>query len=158
MTENYSFGMEEEYFIVDAETKSLQRKASPAFLSALKRAIGPAVTREMLQSQLEISTKPALSMAAGHAELKQLRYVGKRDPADLVGNRAITVGELLDHQGPCDNPAIRTAPFRRRTHAVKTQFADALPHVRRDCFFFVPPQDVGEDLAPDESTRQVANC
>src|SRR5476651_680957 len=73
MTENYSFGMEEEYFIVDAETKSLQRKASPAFLSALKRAIGPAVTREMLQSQLEISTKPALSMADGHAELKQLR-------------------------------------------------------------------------------------
>jgi carboxylate-amine ligase len=65
--------MEEEYFIVDAETKSLQRKASPAFLIALKRAIGPAVTREMLQSQLEISTKPALSMAEGHAELKQLR-------------------------------------------------------------------------------------
>lgn len=73
MTENYSFGMEEEYFIVDAETKSLRRKASPAFLSALKRAIGPAVTREMLQSQLEISTKPALSMADGHAELKMLR-------------------------------------------------------------------------------------
>ena len=73
MTENYSFGMEEEYFIVDAETKSLQRKASPAFLVALKRAIGPAVTREMLQSQLEISTKPALSMADGHAELKMLR-------------------------------------------------------------------------------------
>src|SRR5438105_13003884 len=73
MTENYSFGMEEEYFIVDAETKSLQRKASPAFLIALKRAIGPSVTREMLQSQLEISTKPALSMADGHAELKMLR-------------------------------------------------------------------------------------
>ena len=49
MADNYSFGMEEEYFVIDAETKSIRRKASPAFLSALKRAIGPAVTREMLQ-------------------------------------------------------------------------------------------------------------
>jgi glutamate---cysteine ligase / carboxylate-amine ligase len=73
MTDNYRFGMEEEYFVVNAETKSIERKASPAFLVALKRAIGPAVTRELLQSQLEINTKPALSMAEGHAELKQLR-------------------------------------------------------------------------------------
>jgi carboxylate-amine ligase len=73
MTDNYRFGMEEEYFIVNAETKSIERKASPAFLSALKRAIGPAVTRELLQSQLEINTKPTLNMADGRAELKELR-------------------------------------------------------------------------------------
>lgn len=70
---NYSFGMEEEYFVIDAETKSIRRKASPAFLTALKRAIGPAVTREMLQSQLEITTRPAHTMADAHAELKSLR-------------------------------------------------------------------------------------
>ena len=62
MTDNYSFGMEEEYFVVDAETKSIRRKASPAFLVALKRAIGPAFTREMLQSQIEVATKPLVTM------------------------------------------------------------------------------------------------
>ncbi|HXY89053.1 MAG TPA: carboxylate-amine ligase [Xanthobacteraceae bacterium] len=73
MTGEYRFGMEEEYFVVNAETKSIERKASPAFLIALKRAIGPAVTRELLQSQLEINTSPAVTMAEGRAELKKLR-------------------------------------------------------------------------------------
>lgn len=70
---NYSFGVEEEYFVVDGETKSLRKKASPAFLSALKRAIGPIVTREMLQSQLEIATKPVHTMQEAYDELKHLR-------------------------------------------------------------------------------------
>jgi len=73
MTDEYRFGLEEEYFVVNAETKSIERKASPAFLIALKRAIGPAVTRELLQSQLEICTRPAVSMADSHVELKKLR-------------------------------------------------------------------------------------
>jgi carboxylate-amine ligase len=70
---NYSFGMEEEYFVIDAETKSIRRKASPAFLTAVKRAIGPSVTREMLQSQLEIATAPSHSLGDTLVELKNLR-------------------------------------------------------------------------------------
>ena len=74
MTEkNYSFGVEEEYFVVDGETKSLRKKASPAFLAELKRAIGPIVTREMLQSQLEIATKPAHTMQEAYDEMRHLR-------------------------------------------------------------------------------------
>ena len=55
---------------------------------------------------------------------QQLRYVWKRDPADLVGDRAITVGELLDHQGPSDNPAIRTgdSPLAPRSILVRLGF------------------------------------
>lgn len=79
---NYSFGMEEEYFVVDAQTKSIRRKASPAFLTALKRAIGPAVTREMLQSQLEIATRPAHTMEEAQAELKSLRQTISSIAAD----------------------------------------------------------------------------
>jgi len=73
MTDNYKFGVEEEYFVVDAETKSIRRKASPAFLVALKRAIGPAFTREMLQSQIEVATKPLITMQDAYAEVKGLR-------------------------------------------------------------------------------------
>ena len=70
---NYSFGVEEEYFVVDGETKSLRKKASPAFFAELKRAIGPIVTREVLQSQLEIATKPAHTMQEAYDEMKHLR-------------------------------------------------------------------------------------
>lgn len=70
---NYSFGVEEEYFVVDGETKSLRKKASPAFLAELKRTVGPIVTREMLQSQLEIATKPAHTMQEVYDEMKHLR-------------------------------------------------------------------------------------
>lgn len=74
MTEkNYSFGVEEEYFIVDADTKSLRRKAAPAFLAELTRKVGSVVTREMLQSQIEIATKPAHTMDEVHEELRSLR-------------------------------------------------------------------------------------
>jgi carboxylate-amine ligase len=74
MTEkNYSFGVEEEYFIVDGDTKDLRKKAAPAFLSELKRKVGSVMNREMLQSQLEISTKPAYTMEEIHDELKNLR-------------------------------------------------------------------------------------
>lgn len=70
---NYSFGVEEEYFIVDADTKSLRRKAAPAFLAELTRKVGSVVTREMLQSQIEIATKPAHTMDEVHEELRSLR-------------------------------------------------------------------------------------
>jgi carboxylate-amine ligase len=70
---NYTFGMEEEYFIVDSDTKSLRRKASPAFLADLKRKVGPVATRELLQSQLEIATQPAHTMQEVHQELSHLR-------------------------------------------------------------------------------------
>lgn len=74
MTEkNYSFGVEEEYFIVDGDTKSLRRKAAPAFLADLTRKVGSVVTREMLQSQIEIATKPAHTMDEVHDELRSLR-------------------------------------------------------------------------------------
>jgi len=73
MANEYSFGIEEEYFVVNGETKSLQHKVSPSFLAALKRAIGPSFTREMLQSQIEISTKPLVAADDVHDEVKNLR-------------------------------------------------------------------------------------
>jgi carboxylate-amine ligase len=73
MADNYSFGIEEEYFIVDAETKAVQRRMPAAFLAALKTGLGSAVMREMLQSQLEVATKPSIDCAEGARELRALR-------------------------------------------------------------------------------------
>jgi glutamate---cysteine ligase / carboxylate-amine ligase len=73
MSDDFKFGIEEEYFLVDAETKTVSTTLPDAFFAAAKRAIGPQVQGEMLQSQIECITVPHCDMAAARAELKQLR-------------------------------------------------------------------------------------
>ncbi len=75
--DTFSFGIEEEYFLVDAETKALARVMPQRFLeaasAAAKRACGGQVTCEMLQAQIEVATKPHADMKAAHAQLAELR-------------------------------------------------------------------------------------
>lgn len=73
MADQFSFGIEEEYFIVDAETKAMQRRMPAAFLAALKKDIGPSVTREMLQAQIEVATQPSVDFGESARELRALR-------------------------------------------------------------------------------------
>ena len=57
MSDEYRFGIEEEYFLVDAETKSVAREMPQAFLEKLKSVTDGQVMGEMLQSQLEVATE-----------------------------------------------------------------------------------------------------
>ena len=74
MAEPFGFGIEEEYFLVDAETKFVTRDMPEAFLKAAKHALGGSITGEFLQSQIEVLTAPHRAMADAHAELKGLRH------------------------------------------------------------------------------------
>lgn len=73
MADDYKFGIEEEYFVVDAESRSVQRKVPSGFILALKRDLGSSVTREMLQAQIEVMTKPSISIPESQHELQELR-------------------------------------------------------------------------------------
>ena len=73
MSDAYTFGIEEEYFLVDAETKRVAPTRPEGFFTAAKEAVGPQLTGEMLQSQLEVATTPHVDIAAARAELKGLR-------------------------------------------------------------------------------------
>ncbi len=73
MSAAFKFGIEEEYFLVDAETKSVARAMPEAFLRAAKDALGERVTVEFLQSQIEVLTPPQDCCKTAHAELMQLR-------------------------------------------------------------------------------------
>src|ERR1700681_800748 len=73
MTDAYTIGIEEEYFLVDAETKMVAEQRPEAFFAAAKAALGPQLMGEMLQSQIEVATVPHRDMAAAHAELRHLR-------------------------------------------------------------------------------------
>jgi carboxylate-amine ligase len=77
MDGSYSFGVEEEYFLVEAGTNAVVGGMPPAFLEAVKKAVGQMgagqVTSEMLQAQLEVATSPHTDMNAAREELRHLR-------------------------------------------------------------------------------------
>jgi glutamate---cysteine ligase / carboxylate-amine ligase len=69
----YQFGIEEEYFLVDAETKTVAREMPEAFLAAAREASRGQIKGEMLQSQIEAATVPHVDMNEARAELRYLR-------------------------------------------------------------------------------------
>jgi len=69
----YSFGIEEEYFLIDAETHSVTRAMPEDFLKAAKDATNGQVGGEFLQSQIEAKTLPHHDMRTARAELRHLR-------------------------------------------------------------------------------------
>lgn len=73
MSVGYSFGLEEEYFLVDAETKSVAREMPEAFLKEAKEETGGRIRGEFLQSQIEAATVPHTKMDEARAELRFLR-------------------------------------------------------------------------------------
>ncbi len=73
MGNDYSFGIEEEYFLSGAEDRGALRHVSQRFISEVKAAFPREVHTEMLQSQLEIATSPSTCMDETRAELITLR-------------------------------------------------------------------------------------
>ena len=58
MADAYSFGIEEEYFLVDAHSKLVARDMPKTFLDIAKEATNGQVRGEFLQSQIEVATRP----------------------------------------------------------------------------------------------------
>jgi carboxylate-amine ligase len=72
MDTGYQFGIEEEYFLADATTRGTPRRTVKAFHDAVRARL-PQVERELLQSQVEVSTPPSTSFAETHETLADLR-------------------------------------------------------------------------------------
>jgi carboxylate-amine ligase len=73
MTGAFTFGIEEEYFLVDAETKRVAFNVPPAFFEAAKAATEGRSSTEFLQSQIEVTTSPHMNTADARVELRHLR-------------------------------------------------------------------------------------
>jgi carboxylate-amine ligase len=112
MAENFSFGIEEEYFLVDAETKALTRAMPKPFLEAArlaaKRACGGQVTCEMLQAQIEVATAPHTDMKAAHAELRELR----RTVAGIAAEHGLAIIAAGTHPTAPELDALQTESER----------------------------------------------
>ena len=69
----FSIGIEEEYFLVDAATKTVAAERPAKFFAAAKAGLGPQFRGELLQSQVEVTTEPHHDMATARTELRHLR-------------------------------------------------------------------------------------
>jgi len=69
----YTLGMEEEYFLFDAETRHAVRRANRTFLSQAQKRLGDHVMTEMLQLQIEVATPPCANMSEARAHLTHYR-------------------------------------------------------------------------------------
>ncbi|HEV7253035.1 MAG TPA: carboxylate-amine ligase [Mesorhizobium sp.] len=69
---DFRFGIEEEFFLADAQTRGTPRRGVKAFHEAAGARL-PRVERELLQSQVEISTPPSTSFSEARAVLGGLR-------------------------------------------------------------------------------------
>lgn len=73
-TAPFSLGIEEEYFLVDRETRDLVRNVPRALLGdCAARAEGQQVSPELLRSQIEIGTRVCANVSEARAALKALR-------------------------------------------------------------------------------------
>jgi len=107
----FTVGIEEEYLIVDKQTRDLVGRPDPGFLSRLTETVGEQVTPEYLQCQVEVSTGVHRSVPDAVAELIALR-AGVAEAADAFGYAPI---------------AASTHPFgkwRAQTHTRKKRYDD----------------------------------
>src|SRR3954462_6164192 len=65
----YSFGIEEEYFLVNAKTLDVEHSTPNAFFEAVNWTTGGQAMREMLQAQLEVVTNVHVDIHDARQEL-----------------------------------------------------------------------------------------
>lgn len=70
---DFTFGIEEEYFLVDRRHGGLKSEPPRAFMREAKQRLGPRVMQELLRAQIEVATRPHDVPALARAELRELR-------------------------------------------------------------------------------------
>ncbi|MRI54100.1 carboxylate-amine ligase [Methylobacterium sp. DB1607] len=68
----YRFGIEEEYFLADAETRGTPRRSVKPFHQAAGERL-PEIGRELLQCQVEVCTPPSIAFTAARESLMRQR-------------------------------------------------------------------------------------
>ncbi len=69
----FTIGIEEEYLLIDPETRNLADDPPETILEECKKQIGDQVTPEFLRSQIEVGTKVCTSIGEAREQLSSLR-------------------------------------------------------------------------------------
>jgi len=90
---DFSLGIEEEYLLVDRQSRDLAHDRPDAFMTALEAKLGDQVKPEFLTSQVELVTNPCADIAAARAELTHLR----RTAADVAAEFGLAIVAAATH-------------------------------------------------------------
>ena len=69
----FTIGIEEEYLVVDRETRDLVKSPPPGMWKSLGEVLGSQVTHEFLKAQIEVGTQVCNSVAEAREDLANLR-------------------------------------------------------------------------------------
>jgi carboxylate-amine ligase len=118
---SYTIGIEEEYFIVDRETRDLVRDMPDGLLAACEEIAEGMVSPEFIRSQIEVGTPVSGSVKEVRSHLAQLRT----DVANVVSEHGLAIISVSTHP---------FAAWGEQLHTDKTQYntlAEALQGVVR---------------------------
>lgn len=87
----WTFGIEEEFFLVDPTTRGLATEVPAQFMRSCRRRLGDRVHEEMQKAQVEISTPVLRDSAMARESLAELR-TGVLETAVDSGMRALAAG------------------------------------------------------------------
>ncbi len=73
MGADFAFGIEEEYFLVDASTKLIADEVPKAFFADAKAATAGRISQEFLSPQVEVISPPYPDFVTARTELRELR-------------------------------------------------------------------------------------
>jgi carboxylate-amine ligase len=82
---SFTIGIEEEYLLVDKETRGLVIEPPDTLMAEAEEKCGAQVTSELLKSQIEIGTKVCSNIQEAHEDLARLR----RNIIDVADNHGI---------------------------------------------------------------------
>jgi carboxylate-amine ligase len=80
----FTIGIEEEYLLVDPESRDLLRDPPDSLMKQCEEVLGPQVGHEFLKAQVEVGTKVSNTVAEARQDLVMLRR-GLRDVAERNG-------------------------------------------------------------------------
>lgn len=89
----FTIGIEEEYLVVDRETRDLVEEPPPGMWDALSEVLGSQVTHEFLQAQIEVGTKVSAKVSDARADLAGLR----RDLSNVVSEYGAAIIAASTH-------------------------------------------------------------
>jgi carboxylate-amine ligase len=90
---DHSFGIEEEFFLVDAATGALATPASNHLIRDARERLGEIVTSELLQSQIEI-VSPILR---SHDEAREVMTRARRELGEVVASHGLQIIAASTH-------------------------------------------------------------
>ncbi|MGH8943233.1 MAG: carboxylate-amine ligase, partial [Acidimicrobiia bacterium] len=69
----FTIGIEEEYLVVDRQTRDLVKDPPPELWDSLREVLGPQVAPEFLKAQIEVGTKVCAKLSEARQDLSGLR-------------------------------------------------------------------------------------